>query len=130
MNRRIFALIALVLAVGALARPAVANVQAVSVSSVHSVLSGRILNESGDPLASALVSVVIHGSSETVLTARTGEDGAYKISIPALPGAYSFRVLHIGYAPYNLGMSKQAAGWNVPAEVVMHPIAMEESLPF
>jgi hypothetical protein len=98
------------------------TVQAVS----YDLVKGRVVTTGGEPLSDALVSVIISGGTETVITARTQSDGSYKLSVPNIPGVYTLRVLHMGYSPMSMTLTRGSKGWNVPEEVTMRPIANTE----
>ncbi len=127
MKKILLAVAAVLVGLFALSPMSSVEANPISSQSLHGTLSGKIIDENGDALTSAMVSVVIQGSTETVITGRTDANGQYKLSLPQLQGAYTFKALHIGYSPVTIGMVKQSTGWNIPSAVAMKAIASEPS---
>lgn len=62
------------------------------------VISGRVTDLNGRPIADALVGATAPGSSVT-RTYNTDPDGRYKIYFPGTPSQYSLQVKRMGFAP-------------------------------
>ena len=62
------------------------------------VISGRVTDLNGRPVADALVGATAPGSSVT-RTFSTDQDGRYKIYFPGTPSQYSLQVKRMGFAP-------------------------------
>jgi len=62
------------------------------------VISGRVTDLNGRPIADALVGATAPGSSVT-RTSSTDPDGRYKIYFPGTPAQYSLQVKRMGFAP-------------------------------
>ena len=62
------------------------------------VISGRVTDLNGRPIADALVGATAPGSSVT-RTFSTDPDGRYKIYFPGTPSQYSLQVKRMGFAP-------------------------------
>jgi hypothetical protein len=62
------------------------------------VISGRVTDLNGRPVADALVGATAPGSSIT-RTYSTDPDGRYKIYFPGTPSQYSLQVKRMGFAP-------------------------------
>ncbi len=105
------------------AAPVVAAPTAQVVS--YDQIKGRILTNTGEALTDALVSVVISGSTETVISARTRSDGSYKLSVPNIPGIYTLRIIRMGYSPVTMSLAREGNGWNAPEEIAMRPITVD-----
>lgn len=96
--RRILALLSLALA---LAAPAAAQVGVTT-----DLLSGRVLDPEGRPVAAALVEAV-SAESGVRRTARTGQDGRYTIAFPDGGGRYRVRVTAPAYAPVTTTVARE-----------------------
>ena len=62
------------------------------------VISGRVTDLTGRPIADALVGATAAGSGVT-RTYNTDADGRYKIYFPGTPSQYSLQVKRMGFAP-------------------------------
>ncbi len=123
MRKQMIAIVAMFVGFG-MVSPVMASAAAVSTKEVvqSEMVRGRIVGVNGAALSDALISVTISGATEVVLTTRTADDGSYKLALPLLPGTYTLRVLHIGYAPVSTLFSRQNNAWTVPDEIAMRPI--------
>lgn len=84
--------ITVLLALGLLSAPAQAQ------ESRSDVITGRVTDMNGRPIADAVVGATAPGSSIT-RTYNTDAEGRYKIYFPGTPSQYSLQVKRMGFAP-------------------------------
>jgi hypothetical protein len=97
-GRRLLLLLALLLALPA--------APAAQVGVTTDLLSGRVTDPDGRPVAGALVEAV-SGESGVRRTARTGQDGRYTIAFPDGGGRYRLRVTAAAYAPMVASIARE-----------------------
>src|SRR5690348_318558 len=90
------------------------------------VISGRVTDLNGRPVADALVGATAPGSSIT-RTYSTDPDGRYKIYFPGTPSQYSLQVKRLGFAPVQRTIArhtKDAEHMTVDVQLGGAPLAL------
>lgn len=72
------------------------------------VISGRVTDLNGHPVADALVGATAPGSGIT-RTYNTDAEGRYKIYFPGTPSQYSLQVKRMGFAPVQRTITRRTA---------------------
>jgi hypothetical protein len=72
------------------------------------VITGRVTDLNGRPVAGAIVSATAAGSAVT-RTYNTDADGRYRIYFPGTPSQYSLQVKRLGFAPIQRSIARHTA---------------------
>lgn len=91
-------------------------------STLPSVIQGKVLALDGTPIANAIVSIVIPGSTTPLVSTRTNGNGLYELPLPNVGASYALRVLCIGYAPATATLPSE--GDVGETNVTMSPLAV------
>jgi Flp pilus assembly protein TadG len=73
----------------------------------RTILTGRVVDQSGAPIADAIVAIVAPGTTAALVSVRTDSEGKYSITTPAAAGDYSVRVISIGFTPAVVSVGEQ-----------------------
>jgi hypothetical protein len=88
------------------------------------VLSGRVLDSAGVPIAGALVEATSL-ATDVVLTARTDAWGRYKIVFRYGIGDYLLAARHIGMAPGQLMLRRTSESECLGGDILLAPIPLK-----
>jgi hypothetical protein len=79
------------------------------------IITGRVTDMNGRPIADAVVGATAPGSSIT-RTYNTDAEGRYRIYFPGTPSQYSLQVKHIGFAPVQRTINRHT---NAPEQMTV-----------
>jgi hypothetical protein len=90
-------------------------------------VSGQIVNDAGEPISSAVVTITVSGTSRVQLTSRTDSVGNYAVTVPVGVEASSIRVIAVGYVPVTASLVVANGVYATP-KVRMRAVSLENVL--